>query len=114
MIIMKRVIPFIIIILLLLVIKNNISSIIDSVNNTDTTSSLSKQLGEEKKKNQYLKERLFYVKTNQFVEDQAKEKLGYLRPGEFFVIAPTPAPSEAKSVVIDDRPNWKRWIELFF
>lgn len=112
--ILKKLLPFLIIIILVVFIKNNLSAISASLNNTNTTGNLTQQLAVEKKENLYLKERLFYVRTNQFVEEQAKEKLGLLRPGEYFVIAPTPAPAEVKNVVIDDRPNWKKWLNLFF
>jgi hypothetical protein len=65
------------------------------------------------KENTYFRERLKYVKTQQFIEDEAKEKLGLLRPGEFFVIAPTSTPLN-QYPVIEGYPNWKKWLELFF
>lgn len=88
--------------------------IIEARNNKNTAENLKKKLATEQKKNQYLKERLYYVKTDNFVEEEAQNKLGLLRPGEYFVIAPTPAPNQSEAIVIDDRPNWKKWWELFF
>ncbi len=88
--------------------------ILEARDNKNTADNLKKKLAIESKKNQYLKERLYYVKTDKFVEEEAQDKLGLLRPGEYFVIAPTPAPLHSESVVIDDRPNWKKWWELFF
>ena len=98
----------------MIIIKNNISGIFNALNNSNTTANLQKQLASEQKKNEYLKQRLFYVKTNQFIEDQAQNKLGLLKTGEYFVIAPTPAPTDIKSVVVDVRPNWQKWWQLFF
>ena len=110
----KKILPFIIIFLLLLLIKNNIISIFNSLNNTNTTGNLTHQLEEKKRENKYLKERLSYVKSDQFVQEQAQEKLGLLKPGEYFVIAPTATPVSSDTVSFDDRPNWKKWWDLFF
>ncbi len=111
---LKKILPFLIIILLLIVIRNNISSISSTLNNNNSETTLAKRLSEEKKKNQYLKEKLSYVKTEEFIEEEAQDKLGLLRKGEYFVIAPTPAPLNSEEFVIDDRPNWQKWVELFF
>ena len=111
---MKKFLPFFLVLILLLIIKNSISTIVKTLKNDNTSLKLKQQLAEEEKKNQYLKERLFYVRTNQFVEEEAREKLGMGKPGEFIVIAPTTAPLNSKKVVFDDRPNWKKWWELFF
>src|SRR3989344_7715810 len=89
--IFKKIFPFLVILVLLIIIRNNTVSILASRNNTNTASNLEKKLATEKKKNQYLNERLYYVKTDNFVEEEAQEKLGLLRPGEYFVIAPTPS-----------------------
>ncbi len=110
----RKILPFLIILVLLLIIKGNISAILGSFHNENTTTNLKKQLSLQKKQNQYLKERLSYVKTDQFVREEAQDKLGLLKNGEYFVIAPTPAPFEGKSVFLDSDPNWKKWLKLFF
>jgi len=112
--IVKRLLPFLIIILLVIVIKNNISAILSTFNNTNTTQSLNNKLGEAKKENKYLSEQLKYVKTDQFVEEQAQNKLGLLKSGEYFVIAPTTTPLDTNIEVMDQKPNWQKWLELFF
>jgi cell division protein FtsB len=110
----KRFFPILVILLLLLIIKNNIYAIFASLSNSKSTNNLTQELNQKKKEHEYLTEQLKYVKTDQFVEDQAQNKLGLLRPGEYFVIAPTVAPSDDKTQTIDDRPNWERWWDLFF
>jgi cell division protein FtsB len=75
---------------------------------------LSESVVIEEKKNTYLKERLKYVKTDKFIEEEAQEKLGMLREGEFFVIAPTAQPLNLQRIDLDNTPNWKKWLELFF
>lgn len=77
-------------------------------------SKLEEKLALEKKKNLYLKEKLFYVKTDQFVQDQAKNKLGMLKNGEYFVIAPTATPLNSPVQTLNTEPNWRKWWKLFF
>lgn len=106
--------PFLVILVLILIIKGNISNIITSGDDATVTKKLEKQLSEKKKENIYLKQRLAYVKTNQFVADQAEGKLGLLRDGEYFVIAPTPQPLNSSTVLVLNKPNWQKWLDLFF
>lgn len=110
---MKKILSFIIILVLLFVIRNNISSIVNGLKNQNTAENIAEKLASEEKKNKFLQERLFYVKTNQFVEEEAREKLGMLRPGEYIVIAP-PTPLNRERIEIDTKPNWEKWFELFF
>lgn len=95
-------------------IKNTISSIFDTIQNGKISNSLQQQLADEKKKNQFLKERLFYVKTDDFIENEARRKLGLVKVGEHTVIAP-PAPEKDKNPIeVDTKPNWEKWWGLFF
>ena len=112
--IMKKILPIIVIIILLIVIKNNASSIFRTLEDENTAENLKEKLISEQKKNQFLKEHLFYVKTDQFVEEEAREKLLMTRPGEYVVIAPTASPLNQEKIEIDTRPNWRKWWELFF
>ena len=111
---MKKLLPIIAIIILLIVIKNNVSGIFITLEDENTAENLKEKLVSEQKKNQFLKEHLFYVKTNQFVEEEAREKLGMSRPGEYVVIAPTSTSLNQEKIEIDMRPNWRKWWELFF
>ncbi|MFZ5366071.1 MAG: FtsB family cell division protein [Patescibacteria group bacterium] len=68
-------------------------------------------------KNEELKKQLEYVKSQEFVEKQAREKLGLAREGEVVVILPENVgelvkPKEEKKE--EELPNWKRWLKLFF
>lgn len=111
---MKKLLPILIIFLLLLIIKTNIDSLIKSLGNENKIADLKQELVEEGKKNQFLKEKLLYVKTDQFVDKEAREKLGLTKKGEYFVIAPSSTPLNQERIVIDNRPNWRKWWELFF
>lgn len=90
------------------------SSIFRTLDDENTAENLQKKLSEEERKNQFLKERLFYVKTNRFVEEEAREKLGMSKPGEYIVIAPTSTPLSKEKIEINTKPNWRKWWDLFF
>jgi cell division protein FtsB len=110
----KKFLPFILIIILLLWIKNNIVYIFNYQKSGSTLTNLNQQLTTQEKQNQFLNERLYYVKTDKFVKDQAQNKLGMLKSGEYFVIAPTPAPLNSPTENLNLEPNWQKWLNLFF
>lgn len=66
----------------------------------------------EEKKNTELKKKLQFTQSQEFVEKEAREKLGWTKPGEMIVVIP---PFEATQSAIEAAlPNWKRWLKLFF
>jgi cell division protein FtsB len=73
------------------------------------------KLVEVKKKNQELKERLAQVQTPQYMEKEAREKLGMGKEGEVVVIVPADEVSTANKVVSKqgNEPNWVRWRRLY-
>lgn len=64
-----------------------------------------------------LKKRLEYVQTPDFVEEEARNKLGMSKPGESIAILPENIDKvmgikeEEKSPEI---PNWKKWGQIFW
>lgn len=110
----KKLLPFLIILILLVWIKNNVSYLINYQKTGSALSNMQKNLSTEQKKNQFLKERLYYVKGDKFVADQAQNKLGMLKENEYFVIAPTATPLNSEVQTINTEPNWKKWLQLFF
>lgn len=103
-----------IIVVLLLLIKNIVSSILSLRQNSHIVTSLEQQEKDELQKREFLKQQLYFSKTPEFIENEAREKLGMVKPGEYIVLAPPPKKDEKKSVVIDNSPNWKKWWNLFF
>lgn len=66
----------------------------------------------EEKKNMELKKKLQFTQSQEFIEKEAREKLGWTKPGETIVIIP---PFEAtQSATVKVLPNWKKWLKLFF
>jgi len=61
-----------------------------------------------------LKKTLSYVRTPEFVEKEAREKLGYGREGEVVLIMPK-FPDRTKGEVLSAKnlPAWKQWWKLY-
>ena len=74
---------------------------------------VSRELAEAEAENKRLKERLEYVKSEEFVEREARERLGLGKPGEVVVILPTPSKIQDSKSGIQDKPNWEKWWELY-
>jgi cell division protein FtsB len=66
------------------------------------------------KENAQLKERLEAVKSEEFVEKEARDKLGYVKPGEELVIIPKAEQADRKSEEPKNEPNWVKWQRLYF
>ncbi|OGC92475.1 hypothetical protein A2899_02520 [Candidatus Amesbacteria bacterium RIFCSPLOWO2_01_FULL_49_25] len=60
-----------------------------------------------------LKKQLEYVQTDEFVEREAREKLGLGKPGEVVVILPTPAELPSAKTSEGRQANWRKWWELY-
>jgi cell division protein FtsB len=110
----KTVLLLLIIVILLVVIKNIVGSIISLRQNSHIVTSLKQQEEAAKQKREFLKQQLYYANTSQFIENEAREKLGMVKPGEHIVLSPPSATAESKIMVIDNTPNWKKWWSLFF
>lgn len=75
------------------------------------------QVEELEKEHSELKEMKEYYQSEEFIEEQARNKLNLAQEGETIVILPPNVEElvgwkeEEKSPEI---PNWKRWLKLFF
>ncbi len=112
---MKKIVFFGIVVVSALVINNLVHSIYDLWKKKDLLVSAQKELDLEKQKNQMLKSQLKIVKTNEFVEQEARNKLFLVKEGEQEVLIQkdllvSPSAKEKQ----DNSPNWKKWWELFF
>ncbi len=111
---LKKIFAFIVIVFLLIVIKNMITSIFELQNNSQIVSRLKNEELEQKKREQFLNEQLYYVKSNEFVEKQARERLGMVKEGEYIVLAPPSSSDNNPTETKENTPNWKKWLEMFF
>lgn len=67
--------------------------------------------------NEKLKEQLEYVQGEQFIEKEARDKLGMAREGETVVMLPENLGQVAglkKEEEEQNLPNWEKWLKLFF
>ena len=110
----KTVLLVIIMLALLLIIKNIVGSILTLRQNSRIVTTLKQQEYSEKQKREFLKQQLYFVNTMQFIENQAREKLGMVKPGEHIVLSAPPVPVAQKLTVVDNSPNWEKWWKLFF
>lgn len=71
-----------------------------------------KTLAEAQAEQEKLKAQLEYVQSDEFVEREAREKLGLGKPGETVVIVPSapPVPSVSQS---GGESNWRKWWKLY-
>ena len=73
-------------------------------------------LVEKEAENATLKARLEEVKSDEFVEREARDKLGMVREGEILVVLPqTEESSNPQATNLpDDSTNWQKWMRLYF
>ena len=103
-----------IIVVLLLLIKNIADSISSLRQNSRIVTSLRQQEKDQIQRQEYLKQQLYFTNTQEFIENQAREKLGMAKPGESVVLVPPKIIEEEKELAIDTTPKWKKWWNLFF
>mgnify|MGYP001611005991 CR=1 FL=1 len=70
------------------------------------------KLAEEE--NRKLEERLAEITSPEFVEREAREKLGYGREGETMLIVPDQNANLRPQIPnTDQEPNWRKWWKLY-
>jgi cell division protein FtsB len=69
---------------------------------------------EAQEENQRLKAKLGEVQTPEFMEREAREKLGYGREGEIVLVMPDEQNSKSEILSSkEDEANWVRWRQLY-
>ena len=111
---MKKLIFIIIIILLLVTIYRTIFAIKDTYGSIKKAETLKVELETKSQKNAFLKERLQYVQTDTFINEQARNQLGLVQKDEYVILAPPPEEKEFNEKILDDTPNWRKWFEMLF
>lgn len=115
---MKRVLFFIILIVSLFVINNLVRSIFNLWQKQQLVEQARKELSKEKEENQRLKNELFNVGSQGFIEEQARNKLLLLKPDEQRILISdnltAVTESGKKNKEENKEANWKKWLKLFF
>lgn len=114
---MKRIIFIICVVIAILIIHNFASSIYNLWHKHDLLTAAKRDLEKEQKENRELKKKLTRVKSQEFVEEQARDKLFLVQPGEQSVVIPEnliPSQKPEKKEIIEQKPYWQQWVALFF
>lgn len=112
---MKKVFFILAIVTGVIIINNLARSVYDIWKKKDLVISAQEELEAQKRENERLKTQLKQAQDPKFIEEEARNKLLLVKPGEEHVIIPQDlATSEASLIKKDTRPNWKKWWEYFF
>lgn len=113
---MKKTIFIIISIFLLFVIQNLFHSIYSLWQKQELLVKAAQQLEKEKAENAKLKRQMEWVKKPSFIEQQARDKLLLVKPGEQIVVysrKPEMVKPSSDNITAKLKPNWLLWWELF-
>lgn len=112
-----RTVLLIVSIILILSMLKNIKSLLSRTDAIEETRQKVVELKEEQAKLLTMKER---VESEEFIEKEAREKLGLAKPGEVVVVLPEEeilrriAPKFEDEDFVEKLPIWKRWARMFF
>lgn len=113
---MKKFLFILFVIASLFIVNNLVRSIYTIWQKKDLVIEAEKELFFQKQENQRLKSQLSYSKTSEFVEKKARDELFMVKPGEEKVIGESVF-EEGKKQQNEkkiEKPNWRKWLELFF
>jgi cell division protein DivIC len=113
---MKRIIFILVVISCVFIINNLVHSIYSLWQKQDVLVQAKQDLEKERRQNSSLKTELHAVKSPQFVEEQARDKLLLVKPGEDLVVVPTELIAGAQPKIVKQapvRPNWQQWMDYF-
>lgn len=107
-----------IIVIVLVIVFNLVTQIINSIKSGDRLSAQAEIVYNLEAKNRELKKKLTQIQSTQFIEEQARDKLGLSKSGETVVIIPE---DKLKAVMVATQsaqitrlPNWLGWWKVFF
>lgn len=86
------------------------------VKKSERTQKMEEEISKLEAKKQALKEKLEYVRSEEFVEKEAREKLDMAKEEEVVVVLPEKLEFKGQSLEAseEDLPNWQQWLKLFF
>jgi cell division protein FtsB len=113
---MKKVIFFIILILCLFIINNFFHSIYRLWQKQDLITSARRELARETQAQKKLEQELSRMENPSYIEEEARNKLLLIKPGEQVVIVPEPtqAPQDEQKPSKKPAAPWEQWYQLFF
>lgn len=112
----KKIGFFIIIVVSLFIINNLVQSIYTLWQKKNLVVDARLDVDKHKYENQVLKNKLKSIESSEFIEEEARNKLFLVKPGEQIVVFSEKnleATISSKIKPKDTRPNWKKWYDLF-
>lgn len=113
----RKIIIFAVIILVLALMYNLWAQIMTALKSGERLSQAAETVFKLEAKNKELKEKLAQIKSPQYIEEQARNKLGLSKGGETIVIIPEDklrqilGASQSAQIRL---PNWLGWWKMFF
>lgn len=114
---MKKIIFVLILIISFIIINNLVRSIYNLWNKQHLIVAARKELMVEKENNSKLKRDLVAVDNPHFVDEEARNKLFMVKPGEQVIILPKSegkAPTGEKIALRPAKQYWQEWLDIFF
>jgi len=112
---MKKALYLLAIVISIFIINGLVRSIYDLWKKQDLITVGQMDLEMERRQNLELRKKLSQAKNPQFIEEEARNKLLLVKPGEENVLIPHDLSStQSSSKKTDARPNWRKWWDLFF
>lgn len=112
----RKIVVILAVILVLLIAYNLINQILVAFKSSDRLSAAAEKVYSLEAQNSELKKKLQEIKSPQFIEQQARDKLGLSRKGETVVIIPEQKLKEVLGVSQSAEirfPNWQGWLKIF-
>ncbi len=109
----KKIILIVVCIALLVLVKNILSSILSTHERAQILKELRTELAYKKEQEVLLTQKLSVAKTDEFVENEARSKLGLVKEGEKIVVDEK-IKLVVPQIVAPEPPNWQKWAKLFY
>lgn len=109
----KILIGSILIIALTIFLINTTKELFQIQKDSSVLDKLEREYRNKQNHNKFLQEQLKYVKTQNFIERESREKLGLVKKGEVVVQEKLESSIQAGIEESLSKPNWKQWLELF-
>lgn len=105
---------YLILIICLALIISTVRSIGDLYRGGDRVLEAKNQLSQLRLEHEKLVRENAMVKSDQYIEKIARDKLGMSKPGETVVVLPEDLQQEPQDKFLVSEPNWKKWQDLIF
>ncbi len=110
----SRFVNLILIVLLVLSVVKVIREAIVRYEINKEIKTLERQLGDLESKSNKLDDMIAYLKTDQYIEKEARTKLNLVKPGEKQINFTSSTNNAAQTDLAKDEANYQKWFNYFF